>query len=335
MKILLDHPCPFLLAHGGFQIQIEQTLAALNTIGLHTEYLQWWNPNQSADIIHYFGRPDIHYLHQAHQKGYKIILAELLTGLGSRPAWARKVQKAVIGASQTVLPPAATRRFGWQSFKSADACVANTKWEAHLMHDVFGTPENKIHVIPNGVEDAFFAGQPAPRGEWLVCTATVTGRKRVLELAQAAVIAQTPVWIIGKPYAEADPYARRFCELAALNPAIIRYQGGISDRAQLADIYRSARGFVLLSTMETRSLSAEEAAASGCPLLLSDLPWARSTFGSNATYVPVSPPENTAGHLKKFYAAAPSLPAPPRPLTWAEVARQLETVYEKVLSASS
>jgi len=115
----------------------------------------------------------------------------------------------------------------------------------------------------------------------------------------------------------------------------VRYEGDVSDRAQLARIYREARGFVLLSTMESLSLSALEAAASGCPLLLSDLPWARDTFGSNATYVPVSPPEITAGHLKNFYAAAPSLPAPPRPQTWLEVAHQLRAVYEKVLSTSS
>ena len=41
--------------------------------------------------------------------------------------------------------------------------------------------------------------------------------------------------------------------------------------------YREARGFVLLSAMESLSLSALEAAACECPLFLSDLPWARSS----------------------------------------------------------
>jgi glycosyltransferase involved in cell wall biosynthesis len=334
MKILLDHPCPFLLAHGGFQIQIEQTLAALNTIGLHAEYLQWWNPSQPADLIHYFGRPGIDYVRQLQKKGLKVVHAELLSGVGVRPLWARKIQKAAIAGSR-FLPPMITRRYGWQTFKSADACIALTDWEAHLMHDVFGAPAEKIHVVPNGVEEAFFAGPAGPRGEWLICTATLTEVKRVVELGQAAVMAQTPVWFIGKPYAESDPYARRFRELAARNPDVIRYQGSIDDRARLAQICREARGFVLLSRHESLSLSALEAAAAGCPLLLSDLPWARGTFGSNATYVPLSPPETTAGYLKNFYAAAPSLPAPPRPLTWPEVACRLKTVYEKVLSTSS
>ncbi len=60
------------------------------------------------------------------------------------------------------------------------------------MVDVFGALPEKTHVVPNGVEDVFLNSQPAQRGPWLVCTATITERKRVLELAQAAVRAETP-----------------------------------------------------------------------------------------------------------------------------------------------
>ena len=92
-------------------------------------------------------------------------------------------------------------------------------------------------------------------------------------------------------------------------------------------------GFVLLSAMETRSLSAEEAAACECPLLLSDLPWARSTFGGHASYCPVVSPERAAGYLRKFYDAAPSLKPPPKPASWPEIARQFKAVYERMLNA--
>src|SRR6185503_2412225 len=107
----------------------------------------------------------------------------------------------------------------------------------------------------------------AERGRWLVCTAIITERKRVLELAQAALHAQTPIWIIGKPYSETDPYFQEFLALAKTHPEVIRYEGAISDRQRLAQIYREARGFVLLSKWESLSLSALEAAACGCPVL--------------------------------------------------------------------
>src|SRR2546428_13872771 len=57
MKVLVDHASPFLLAHGGFQIQIEETKRALERLGVTVEYLRWWDDEQRGDIIHFFGRP--------------------------------------------------------------------------------------------------------------------------------------------------------------------------------------------------------------------------------------------------------------------------------------
>jgi glycosyltransferase involved in cell wall biosynthesis len=101
----------------------------------------------------------------------------------------------------------------------------------------------------------------------------------------------------------------------------------------MAEIYQSARGFVLLSTMESLSLSALEAAAAGCPLLLSDLPWARCTFEQRASYCPIASPVATASLLKAFYDDAPGRPLPDRPATWREVAVQLKGIYEGLLAS--
>ena len=107
----------------------------------------------------------------------------------------------------------------------------------------------------------------------------------------------------------------------------------MENRARLAQIYREARGFVLLSSMESLSLSALEAAACECPLLLTDLPWARSSFGGHAGYCPVAGLRRTAECLRKFYDAAPSLEPPPKPAAWSDVARQLKAIYERALNA--
>ncbi|MFZ4600049.1 MAG: glycosyltransferase, partial [Terrimicrobiaceae bacterium] len=165
-----------------------------------------------------------------------------------------------------------------------------------------------------------------------LCTGTITERKRILELAAAAVEAQVPIWIVGKPYSETDPYFLEFLKVQRGSAGIVRYEGAVDDRARLAEIYRDARGFVLLSTMESHSLSAIEAAAAGCPLLLSDLPWARASFGDSASYCPVSATQaETARALKRFSDQAPSLPLPPKPLTWREVAVELEKVYRAIV----
>jgi len=332
MRVILDHPHPFLLSHGGFQIQIEQTYHALRQAGVAVEYLRWWDDQQPADIIHFFGRPSPVYIGLAQQKGIRFVMSQLLTGLGSRSPRALAVQKAIITVARKTGPEIITGTFSWDVFDKADASIALTGWEAHLMNYVFGAPKERVHIVPNGVEEVFFSDKPVPRGQWLVCTATVTERKRVLELAEAALIAKTPLWIIGKPYSDSDSYGKSFTTLARQNPQTIRYEGAISDRAQLARIYREARGFVLLSTMESLSLSALEAAACECPLLLSDLPWARTTFKENASYCPITSPSQTAAPLREFYDTAPKLKLPPKPPTWLEIAGQLKTVYERVLA---
>jgi glycosyltransferase involved in cell wall biosynthesis len=236
---------------------------------------------------------------------------------------------------RAMLPESFTNPFNWGSYSEADACIVNTPWEKQVLTLLFAADPANIHVLPNGVEEVFLNSAPVQRESWLVCTATITERKRVLELARAAVLAGTPLWVVGKPYTATDAYAQRFADWARKHSALVRYEGAITNRARLAGLYRSARGFVLLSTMETRSLSAEEAAACECPLLLSDLPWARSVFGEDAAYCPVTASvKRTAEHLRKFYDTAPSLKPPARPLTWIEVAQQLKSIYERLLSTS-
>jgi glycosyltransferase involved in cell wall biosynthesis len=331
MKILLNCHVPFSLAHGGAQIQIEQTQLGLEKIGVEVEPLRWWDDAQTGDVFHHFGRIPTPLLRLAQQKGMKVVMAELLTGQGSRSVTALKAQSFFSRVAEQTLPGSIKDRLDWESYQLADALIALTDWEAQLMKWLFNAPPEKVHVVPNGVEEPFFQNQKATRGQWLVCTATITERKRELETAEAAVIAKTPLWIIGKPYADSDGYAQRFVALARSQPEVIRYEGAISDRAQLARIYREARGFVLLSMMESLSLSALEAAACECPLFLSDLPWARTTFKNDARYCAINSASQTAPLLRQFYDDAPGLKPPPKPSTWPEVAQQFKAVYEKLL----
>jgi len=231
-----------------------------------------------------------------------------------------------------MVPPTFLANFRWDAYHRADACIFLTEWEAEVARLLFSPPAHRLHVVPNGVEPQFFSSKSAliSRGNELVCTATITQRKRVLELAEAAIRARVPVRVLGSPYGSEDPYYRRFLALTKQQPEFVRYTGAVNDRMELARIYQSARGFVLLSTMESLSLSALEAAASGCPLLLSDLPWARCTFGRSATYCPIGSTYSAAACLRDFYDKAPTLPRPKLPSSWQHVVSQLVEIYQKL-----
>jgi len=332
--VLLYYLVPFSVAHGGLTTQILCTREALRQTGVEVEFLRWWDSRQTGDVLHFFGRIPTQLVRAAHEGGMKVVQAELLTEQGSRSRLRLRLQRFLTRAMRRASPPQVASSFHWDSYQLADACVALTEWEARLMKTLYNAPPGKVHVVPNGVEDTFLNSRPAARGPWLVCTATITERKRVLELARAAVRAQTPLWVIGEPYSESDAYARRFAALAQAHPRFLRYEGPIRDRARLAQVYRETRGFVLLSAMESLSLSALEAAACECPVLLSRLPWADTVFGQSACYCPItSSTARTARCLRQFYDAAPGLKPPPRPMTWLQIGQQLKRIYETLSGA--
>jgi glycosyltransferase involved in cell wall biosynthesis len=335
MKIIFNCHLPFSLAHGGAQIQIERTKEALGQLGVSVEPLRWWDEAQSGDILHHFGRIPTHLLRQSQEAGVKVVMSAFLTGSGARPAWQRFLHRCFVRVGRPALPKLTRNWLAWDSFRLADACIGMTTFEAALMMQIFRAPKERVHVIPNGVEDIFLREEPRKRGQWLVCTASIIEMKQMLKLSQMSVEARTPLWLIGRPLPGAEDYARAVAEFAKQHPDVIRYEGPISDREQLARTYREARGFVLLSRWEGLSLSALEAAACGCPLMLSDLPWAHSAFAEKATYCPHNKAvPGSAEKLRAFYDAAPQLEVPPKPASWLDVGRKLKSVYESVLRAS-
>src|SRR5437016_5203634 len=98
MKVLFDHPNPFLLAHGGFQTQIEQTKAALERVGVEVEYLRWWDANQTGDIIHFYGAAPVDYIELARGRSLKVVQTMLFTATCNRSDLWLKMQGAIIRA---------------------------------------------------------------------------------------------------------------------------------------------------------------------------------------------------------------------------------------------
>jgi glycosyltransferase involved in cell wall biosynthesis len=332
VKILIDHQLPFLLAHGGLQIQIERTKEALEAAGVEAEYLRWWDDSQKGDIIHFFGRAHPLHIDWAHGKGMKYVMTELLSGQSSRPQAVLRAQATLHRLLKFGIPGVLIENLRWDAHSKADAVIVLTQREAQVAEILFQPPRGKLFVVPNGVDQEFFQprAKPSEVSDELLCVATIRPLKRNVELAKAAVVANVPIRFVGVPYGKADPYYQVFSEIAASHPDLVRYAGPVSHRNELATLYRKARGFVLLSTMESLSLSALEASAAGCPMLLSDLAWARCTFGANATYCPVAPVDTTARFLRKFYEDSPSLPLPARPLEWHDVATQLTGIYRSL-----
>lgn len=333
MRVALDCHVPFALAHGGAQIQIQQTMEALRRAGVEVRPMSWWDDSFQPEIIHFFGKPPLSYVNLVKQKKIRLIIADLLTSQGSRTAWQR-LPFVTICAVDKIFRGRIRQKLGWTVYDLADFCVCLTPWEASLIRKMYGARHARIEIVPNGVEKTFMEGKDnRVRGDHLVTTVTITPRKRVVELVKAAASAKIKLRVIGKPYHLEDPYFRLFLKTLAEAGPWVEYVGSIEDRAELAGEYRRAAGFVLLSSMESQSLSALEAAACGCPLLLSDLPWARCSFGKESSYAPIASTEKTAAFLQKFLRNVLSAPRVSKVCSWDEVANRLVEVYRAAMTS--
>jgi len=333
MKVLFDHSSPFALAHGGFQIQIEQTKAALERRGVEVEHLRWWDDRQTGDLIHHFNVPSLSYLKAAREKGLPVVVTHLFTATCNRSPFQLGLQGAI---TRTLLSLPGwgmiKNQLNWQSFRAADRMIVGLQAEQRVLQTVFDLPAERITRIPLGLDQAFLKAGTASRSEpHLITTGTITDRKHSVELALMARDAQVPVLFVGKPYHQNDPYWKKFAAL--IDNRFVLHREHVTDRAEMIGLLKSSRGFVLFSRHENWCLSAHEAAACGLPLLVQDQPWSRECFGAQARYLDSDEPGQNAAKLRSFYEKSPSLPKPDiRLYSWDEVAEKLETCYRPLVT---
>jgi glycosyltransferase involved in cell wall biosynthesis len=333
MKILFDHPLPFALAHGGAQIQIEQTKIALEKTGVEVEFVRWWDGGQRGDLIHFFTAPQSGYIRQAQMAGIPVVVTQLFTETCNRSD-ARLLRQGLFVKAALALPfgNGIKAQLAWNIYPNCDQNVVGLEAERRVLQTVYGVAPEKISIVPLGLSKNYLNAGPGSRNEThLICTGTITQRKNSVELAELAHAADVPILFVGKPYSPDDPYWIRFKSL--IDDRRVKYHPFVGGEADMISLLQSARGFVLMSKFENWCLSAHEAVACGLPLLVQNQKWSQERFGNRARYFDkIGFSKRNAEILRKFWEDAPAFPAPEVKLfSWDEVARQLKAVYESVL----
>lgn len=334
MKVLFSCPLPFFLAHGGSQTLVEALMRELRRLGVEVEPARWWDENQTGDIIHYINRPSTLNVRLGHQKGFKIMMTDLLDQTASRSAFRLFLQRSFRRISERVIPRF-TGQLNWEVFRELDAMVYAVPHEWEVAKYLFGADSKRGYVIPHGLdEDALRElARSQEEGDYLISIASIQPRKNTVLLAEAALLAQTPLVFLGKPYTEDDPYFLRFKKL--IDHRYVRYSGFVSPEEKYRWL-RGARGFALLSQFESGCIAVFEAAGAGLPLLLSDLPWARKSYleARDIHFAKLTAAEQVAPVLARFYQHAHRQSGATFPiLSWREVARQYRSIYEKLVPA--
>ena len=334
MKILIDQYLPFLFAHGGANTQVEQTKLALEQIGVKVDYLRWWDGQQRGDLIHYFGGvPSPGYLQQARVAHLPVIINKLFTETCNRPVSQLKHRGRFLKTMLAIpLGESIKEKLGWRAHQNCAHNVIGLAAEQRVLEIVYQVPKERISIVPYGLSDTFIQAGSGRRDQpHLICTGTVTERKRFIELAQMACCAEVPILFVGKPYHPDDPYWLRFKTL--IDHQWVKYLPHVESELEMVSLLQAARGFVLMSQFENWCLSAHEAIACGLPVLVPDQNWSRERFGTAARYFPtIGFNAENVNRLKLFYAEATNLLAPAIKLhSWREVAEELKKVYARVL----
>lgn len=209
-----------------------------------------------------------------------------------------------------------------------------------------GADRSRIYVVPNGVDEVFFApGDPAPvcarlglaPGRYLVAVGAVSHRKNavvvVRALARLAPPARPPLVLAGP---SADATAGILAEAARLG-VDVRHTGWLPD-ADLAPLVAGAAALVHPSRDEGFGLTPVEAMAAGTPAVVARAGALAETVGDAALLVDPDDPDAWAGAIATVLADADlraRLVAAGRAraagLTWRRTAAATRRVHELVL----
>lgn len=187
--------------------------------------------------------------------------------------------------------------------------------------ELYGIPDGRIAVTPNGVDPAF---RPDGGGrDYLLFVGAVQERKDPLAALRAAEEVGLPLVVVGpaKDAALARELERRGARLR-----------GYVSKEELAALYRNAAALVFPSRYEGFGLPVVEAMASGTPVVATPDPALREVAGDAALY---AEPEGLGEAVRTALAERERLVAGglerARRFTWAETARRTAAVYREVL----
>jgi glycosyltransferase involved in cell wall biosynthesis len=147
-----------------------------------------------------------------------------------------------------------TARAALEGTRSAAAVVAVSEFTKREVVALLGVPEERVRVVPNGLEPIFTRDGPVADGDYVLAVGTLEPRKNLERVVEAAKLA-----------------GRRLCVVGARGWGGVDVPGWIGrvGDEELAQLYRGARCVVYASLYEGFGLPVLEAMASGTPVVTS------------------------------------------------------------------
>jgi glycosyltransferase involved in cell wall biosynthesis len=342
MKITFATYQSLSLLHGGPRVQILQTKAELEKLGVEVALFQPWESYSkgSGDLVHLFSANlgTFHLASVLNNFSIPFVASSIFFTQHSASyirnilAFSRTLKKFKSGLWTNY-------DYTQQICQWSKAVLPNTIDEGKLIEEGMNISGKKINVVPNGVEPRFEFGDPSlfkkKYGiENFILNVGHIGpaRKNVLQLIRALKLIDHPAVIIGK--VSDTPDGKRCIEEARQSKNITIIEGLSNDSEMLASAYAASSVFALPSLFETPGIAALEAALAGSRIVITPHGGTKDYFGTMAEYVePDSVESIRSGIIRALNAPGTSALQShvKQEFLWSIVAKKTLAVYQSVL----
>jgi glycosyltransferase involved in cell wall biosynthesis len=205
--------------------------------------------------------------------------------------------------------------------RAAARVIAVSEFTRAELRELLGVADEKIRIVPNGVEDVFRPDGPAAEGEYALAVGTVEPRKNLPRIADAARRAGVELRAVGAP------------GWGDVRLDGIAWLGRVGDE-ELARLYRGASVLVYPSLYEGFGIPVLEAMACGTPVVTSAGGSTEEVAGGAAVLVDPLDGGSIAAGIEDALSRRDELRTHglerARMFTWAETARRTVDVYREL-----
>ena len=321
MRVLFNtYPVAFDCPGGG-EIQLLKSREALVEAGVEVLLFDPWHPQfDRVDVVHYFSVQGGSSAFCGHVKGRGLPL----------------LISPILWLTEDGMSQMDTGEIG-HLLHICDLILPNSAAEAGQLSTHFGLNPEKFVVILNAIDPSF--GETAPEncfrehfgidGPFVLNVANIEPRKNQLSLIRALKGLDVELIILGN-----IRYASYYEQCMREGEGFVRHLGYLDHQGDLLKAaYRACTVFALPSTLETPSLAALEAAASGAKVVITGEGSAREYFGELVTYVnPLDVTDIRNGIVSALGSPKGSSQLKGHVLsnfTWARTAKQLVQAYRR------
>lgn len=263
----------------GLQLQVRSTIAALRQLAVPGLEIELVDTNRQRldryDVLHVFSaiNGNVRVVELANELGVPVVLSALLAPGWSRSAgWRAGVAEQLTGRLtrwNVQTSYAQTKR----ALQLAQLVIAADEAEQDALIDGFKVAPARIHLLPNGVAERFFAADAQAfrrhtglDGPFVLMVGSIAPYKHQQDLTRMLATPELPVVLLGHARRQHQAYLQGL--VAAPN---VRWLGQLAHQDPLlASAYAAASVLVLPSQGEAFPLPVLEALATGTPVVMAD-----------------------------------------------------------------